>query len=115
MQVQACVYEINGLDKEIKRLQDQVKILRKRKNVLMKGIIDQMSAEEQSSILINGKEYKLTERTTHSRKGEQKKRADILSILRECGITEAEEVCAKIGDAVQGNVKTNVVLATARR
>lgn len=107
MEINAHVYEITSIEKELKRMRMKMRELDKKRRGLLEKTIKLMKDRGQSEITINGQKYSLQEQVIHARKGDKKKKQDAVTILEEQGIQryDAEELYTKLDKALKGEEK----------
>lgn len=107
MDINANLYEINSIDKELSRLKKQVNDLNKKKKALTQNIINKLIENGEKEIVYKNEKYILEEKQQRSRKNDKKKHNDTIQILNEAGYygIDAEEIYSKLSDAFQGQGK----------
>lgn len=107
MNIGSVLYEIQELDKELKRLRKKTTELNKRKKDLMNKAIESARKTGDTSVTFKGQTYTIEERSRHTRKSNKQKRKDTLNILQENGIEgyEAENMYKAIQGAFRGPEK----------
>ena len=101
------LYEVDQLDKEIKRLQVQIKDLRDRKNGFIQDVIRHMVENEIPEIEYSGKKFKVEPKVQRVRKKEKDRRKEAIEIITEhIDGPEIEDIYEKIKESFQGGTKT---------
>lgn len=100
----SMLYEVDNIDKELKRMRKKMKDLNTRKKELVNQIIEYMRENDKKEETYNGRKFILKEKPKSSRKAKQETKADIIAILNEEGFhgNEAEEMYNKIVSANKG-------------
>jgi len=108
MDIGAIFYEVDSINKEIKRLRAEIKNLDKRKNQLLDDLIKNMQENDQTEFIYNGKCYKLEAKQLRNRKKVSEKRQDIMQVIYNHGFEneEAEKVYTEFVDSLRGETKT---------
>lgn len=107
MNVDSFIYEINNINKELRRLRKQMNELDKRKKSLMEKIIEISKETGIFEFNYKGKVYKVEPQKQRSRKGEKKKKEEVITFLQREGyeLRDAEEMYNKLIDKFQGEEK----------
>lgn len=96
----ADVMELNELKIEIKRVAKTLKDLRVREKTIEERLTKYLSETNQPGIKYGATAIVLEEKTPHSRKKKKQVEEDTLSLLRDLGISQPEEVMKNL-DAVR--------------
>ena len=112
MNTDALLHEVQGQEKELKRLRKQVKICNNRIKQLMNQVIANMNESNEIEHTYNGQTYYVEEQSVHSRKANDKKLKDTLSVLEEEGVVgeEAQQIYHKIVSALKGPEKVRQIV-----
>ena len=104
MNTDALLYEVQGQEKELKRLKGRVKTCNERIKDLMSQVYENMRQAGEEDHVYNGQTYHIEEKTVKTRKGDTKKRQDVLTVLNDEGIEgpDAEEIYEKVLGAMHG-------------
>jgi glutamine synthetase adenylyltransferase len=97
--IHSDINELNSLDVEITRINDELKKLKKQKKKVEERIIQFLKFKNQQGFKYGNNAILLEEKTKKLNKNKKEHENETMNILREHGIEDPEKVLQKIKDA----------------
>ena len=105
MSITGQINELKSIKKEIDRLSNQLRDLRKKKKVLENAITEFIDNQEQSGLKFKGEQYKIkTSQISDRKRTVDDKKSDGCSVLEKYGISDknANTIMKEIMSAMKG-------------
>jgi len=104
MSIKLDLNELAQINNEIKRLQGNIRTLRKRANELSESTINYLKEKDQPGVKYNGTAIIIETKSKRESKSNKDRENDALKILEEEGISNASKVLNDILEARKGNL-----------
>ena len=105
MSLKSSLQELDRIDIEIKRLNDNLKQLRKQKKNVEQNIIGFLNAKNQPGVKYKNNAIIVEKKEKRIRKKKNQKQEEIMNILVSYGVHNPNEAFNKIVEANSGNVE----------
>ena len=102
MSIQSYVTELEAINAEIKRNNENNKKLRSRALVLEKQITGYLDSKNQEGLKYKGKRFVLEDKVIHKRRGKKDKEEETLRLLNELGISDSRRAYERLMDVQKG-------------
>lgn len=105
VQVACDMNKLKNINVELKRLGNQMRILKNEKKELEENIIEYLKKVDQEGVRYKNTLAVSKEKKHRVKKGKNERENDILNILESAGISNTEKVLSEIKGALQGKEK----------
>ena len=102
MSIKSYVDELEQIQHQIKRNNENNRSLRKRSTELEANITEYLAQKGQHGLKYNGRAIVIENKERHPPKKKKQKDADIISVLQEFGISDPNEAYNRIKEAQKG-------------